>query len=207
MPDVPDLTMPAMSHPQQPAILGRTPIATGKFLALETIQWSDSAGQKRLWENACRVSSKAGQQQAGAALMICWLWPSDRLLLVRQFRPPAGGMVLEFPAGLIDAGEQAETAAIRELLEETGYTGQINRIYPPAYNTPGLSSERTWTTLITIDETAPINQDVKPNFQDGEDIAVLRIERDQLRAFIDQELSAGTQLDSKVVAYLAALGI
>lgn len=196
-----------MNDKTPPAIIGRQTIAKGKFLSLETIQWQDSAGHAREWENACRVSTDPTQPQAGAALMICWLEPSDRLLLVRQFRPPAGGLVLEFPAGLIDAREKAETAAIRELLEETGYTGRINRIYPPAYNTPGLSSEKTWTTLITIDENAPANLSIQPNWQDGEEIAVLLIARSGLRSFIDQELAAGTQLDSKVVAYLAALGV
>lgn len=40
-------------------------------------------------------------------------------LLVKQFRPPTGAMCLEFPAGLIDSGESAEAAALRELKEET----------------------------------------------------------------------------------------
>jgi ADP-ribose pyrophosphatase len=47
------------------------------------------------------------------------------VVLVRQFRPGPEAVLLELPAGVVDAGaEPAETAAT-ELLEETGYAGRI----------------------------------------------------------------------------------
>jgi ADP-ribose pyrophosphatase len=46
--------------------------------------------------------------------------PDGALLLVRQYRPPLGDWVLEFPAGYVDPGETPERAARRELREETG---------------------------------------------------------------------------------------
>lgn len=42
-------------------------------------------------------------------------------ILVRQHRPAIGRTLLEIPAGLIEEGETAEEAAIRECEEETGY--------------------------------------------------------------------------------------
>lgn len=45
----------------------------------------------------------------------------DEAVLVRQYRHGAQRITLEMPGGLIDPGEDAATAALRECLEETGY--------------------------------------------------------------------------------------
>ena len=45
----------------------------------------------------------------------------NRILLVRQYRPPVAAMTLELPAGHVEPGETPKQAARRELLEETGY--------------------------------------------------------------------------------------
>ena len=47
-----------------------------------------------------------------------------RVLLARQYRHAAGDYLWELPAGRIDEGEDALTAAKRELVEETGYAAQ-----------------------------------------------------------------------------------
>lgn len=49
------------------------------------------------------------------------LTPQDRLVMVRQFRPGPGRVVLSLPGGLVDDGERVQDAAARELREETGY--------------------------------------------------------------------------------------
>lgn len=45
-----------------------------------------------------------------------------QMILVRQYRPAVEQETLELPSGLVDSGESAEAAALRELQEETGYT-------------------------------------------------------------------------------------
>ncbi len=45
----------------------------------------------------------------------------DCFIMVRQFRHGTGEISLEFPAGMVDPGEEPLHAAIRELKEETGY--------------------------------------------------------------------------------------
>jgi ADP-ribose pyrophosphatase len=58
------------------------------------------------------------------AVMIVPLLDDGRLVVERQYRYPMGRVMLEFPAGKLDAGEPPLQCAIRELAEETGYTAR-----------------------------------------------------------------------------------
>jgi len=49
----------------------------------------------------------------------------NKVLLTKQFRPGSEKVFLELPGGVIDDNESPETAASRELLEETGFAGSI----------------------------------------------------------------------------------
>jgi ADP-ribose pyrophosphatase len=62
----------------------------------------------------------------GAVMVIPLLETPDglRLVLERQYRYPIGQVMIEFPAGKLDAGEDPFLCAQRELLEETGYTAR-----------------------------------------------------------------------------------
>ncbi|MDO9314108.1 MAG: NUDIX hydrolase [Burkholderiaceae bacterium] len=55
------------------------------------------------------------------AVMIVPLLDDGRLVVERQYRYPVAQVMLEFPAGKLEAGEAPLTCAIRELAEETGY--------------------------------------------------------------------------------------
>ncbi len=50
---------------------------------------------------------------------------TKEVLLEKIYRPPVNCYCIEFPGGLIDANESKEQAALRELKEETGYTGKL----------------------------------------------------------------------------------
>ena len=57
----------------------------------------------------------------GAVVVIAWL-DDGRVVLERQHRYPVGRVMVEFPAGKLDAGENPQFCGQRELLEETGYS-------------------------------------------------------------------------------------
>ncbi len=67
--------------------------------------------------------------------------PDGRLLLVRQYRHPAGRSLLELPAGTLDPGESPESCAERELQEETGYRPARLERLGGFYTAPGYCSE------------------------------------------------------------------
>ena len=86
-------------------IFDKTTLGEGKWLSLHELKYEDKNGKIRFWECASR------KKCAGAVLIIATLVPSGKLILIRQFRPPAGKFVLEFHAGLIDGDEAPETTA------------------------------------------------------------------------------------------------
>jgi ADP-ribose pyrophosphatase len=64
--------------------------------------------------------------QGGRTVAMVAITADEQVVLVRQFRPGPGRVLLELPGGNVEDGEDIEAAARRELLEETGFcAGQI----------------------------------------------------------------------------------
>lgn len=59
----------------------------------------------------------------GAVMIVAQL-DDGRLVLERQYRYPVQAVMIEFPAGKLDTGEDSLACARRELIEETGYTAR-----------------------------------------------------------------------------------
>ena len=70
------------------------------------------------------------------------------VLLVRQYRPPLEQMELGLPAGLVEPGEKPETAARRELVEETGYSGGKWETLGSLASSPSLKDN--WAYLFLV---------------------------------------------------------
>ena len=79
-------------------------------------------------------------EHKGAAVLAA-VTDEGKMVMVRQFRKPAEKVMLEAPAGKIDPGEDAETAALRELREETGYTAGKIEFLTKFYPCVGYSEE------------------------------------------------------------------
>lgn len=63
--------------------------------------------------------------------------PDEKFIMAREYRPGPGVIIDESPGGLMDEGEDPKLAAERELLEETGYKGEMHflgRTYISAYS-------------------------------------------------------------------------
>lgn len=63
------------------------------------------------------------------------------VLLVSQFRYAIDEEILEIPAGIVEDGEEFETAALRELQEEVGFTASELVHVGSFYTSPGFSNE------------------------------------------------------------------
>ncbi len=80
----------------------------------------------------------------GGAVGIVPLLDDGRVVLVRQYRYPVARVLLEWPAGKLDAGESQLGCAMRELAEETGYRAREWAFGGEIHNAPAYSTESIW---------------------------------------------------------------
>lgn len=76
------------------------------------------------------------------AVAVCAINPDNQVILVRQYRKPAEKTLLEIPAGKLEINEERESAAKRELEEETGYIAENLELITEMYGSPGFSNEK-----------------------------------------------------------------
>lgn len=185
----------------QPRRVSVRNLGVGKWLRLDEISYVDRDGKPRTWEAVQRC---AGQR---AAVIIACLRPSGKYVLIRQYRPALDGYVLEFPAGLIDAGEAPAACALRELREETGFHGVVRQVSSFVLNSPGMTGEGAFIVRMDIPEDVPANRAPAPRCEDGEHITVFCVAPEEVPAFVAAREKAGDVVDSKVVAFFLGAGV
>ena len=173
----------------------------GRWSNLVEFSYEDEKKQIRKWEGLHRKNN------AEAVIIIAKMKPSDRYIIIRQFRPPTNSYILEFPAGLVDSGETREQTATRELSEETGYFGEVEKISPRLYSSPGILSEAVSFAHIQVDENLPDNQRPTARNEPGEFITVFKKSVDEISKFFNQESSRGVKFDVKLYSYFLAQGV
>jgi ADP-ribose pyrophosphatase len=109
------------------------------------------------------------------------LTPDDRVVMVRQFRAGLHRDSLETPGGLLEAGEDPCTAGARELLEETGYSGDTPELLGTISPNPGLLAQRISTVVIRN-----ATQTAEPEPDQTEELTVELVPVSTIRALIKQ---------------------
>lgn len=113
-----------------------------------------------------------------------------RILFVRQHRHAAGKELLELPAGTLEAKEEPEACAQRELIEETGYAASVWRRLGAFYTAPGFCTEYMHVFAASGLEAATADQD------EDESITLEPLTLDEALARID----GGEVEDAKTIA-------
>ena len=124
------------------------------------------------------------------------------VLLVEQFRVPLDRVCIELPAGLIgddDGGEDesAETAAGRELEEETGYRAAKIETIGDFWSSPGMVSES-----FTLLRATGLTKVGLGGGTAGENITVHRVALDGLEEFLATRRAMGNAIDVRLLTLL-----
>ncbi len=144
------------------------------------------------------------RRSGNAVASIIAVTDASELLLVEQSRIPVAARVLELPAGLVGdevVGEAVETAAARELEEETGYRPDACRVLHTAPSSPGLTPERISlvraTGLVRVGAGGGV---------EGEEITVHRVPLASIGTWLAERVRAGVLVDHKIHAALWWIG-
>jgi ADP-ribose pyrophosphatase len=165
--------------------------------APEEIMWQGrfvSARRRGRWEYVTRAR--------GIRAAVILAVEDGHVLLVEQYRVPLGRMSIELPAGLIGddegaVGESADSAAARELEEETGYRADRIDTVGEFWSSPGMVGES-----FTLVRARGLTRVGPGGGTASEDITVHRVALAGLEAFLAERRAMGDAIDVRILVLL-----
>lgn len=134
----------------------------GKYITRYDLTYEAADGRTKIYEMISRkkelkTRGDLSGQQADSVVIIMHDEEGEKVLLNREFRMPCGDFVYNFPAGLIDPGENYEQSARRELKEETGLElVRITDVMKESFSAVGFSNEKNICVVgVAAGEFAP----------------------------------------------------
>lgn len=123
-------------------------ISDGKFIRRYDVTYETADHRTKVYEMISRDKNitdfkSLSEHSDDAVVLIMHDRSGEHILLNREFRMAVGRPVYNFPAGLIDPGEDFRDSAKRELMEETGLKlVSIEDILYGSYSAVGFSNEK-----------------------------------------------------------------
>jgi ADP-ribose pyrophosphatase len=159
----------------------------GNWLALKQTTYKNNKNQEVNWESIQRTNTNM-------TVVICAkLIPSERYILLKQYRAPINNYVIGFPAGLVENGT-IEAAAVRELEEETGYIGVVKEISPTIAANAALLTDKIRLVYMEVNESLSKNIAPKQNLEAAEEIEVMLIKRHEIKDFLVNKANEGLEI-------------
>ena len=116
---------------------------------------------------------------AGHAAVIIPETENNEFIMIKEPRTPIRKTVIAFPAGMIEAGENEEEGAIRELEEETGFrAGKIKKLRE-VYPAIGYSNEKV--TIFLAKDLIKTHR----HLDETEDIEVIKVPITEIKEMLD----------------------
>ena len=171
------------------------------------------------WEYIERTSKRANKEVDGIDVVATVKYKNkpSKIVLIANYRPAIDRYIIEFPAGLVESGDETADAR-RELREETGYTakpearisrrdGAIPILSPILYGDPWKSTEASKVAVLEIDGDDEVNLKVRQTLEITESIEVHLVDvgSGMMNNILELCRKHDYSLEAKVYTY--ALGI
>lgn len=115
----------------------------------------------------------------------------NEVVLIEQFRHGIGQITLEIPGGMVDEGENPQTAAQRELLEETGFSADEFVLLGKSHPNPAINNNLVYHYLAVDCEKTR-----ETSFDDHESVVTKLVSLDN----VDELVAKGEITHSLVIA-------
>jgi ADP-ribose pyrophosphatase len=181
------------------------PSSEAKWVKLQKATYTDAKGKERIWEIASRkTTGKSGVDAVAMGNIIYHPTKPPSTILVIQFRPPVKAFTIEWPAGLIDADESPEEAAVRELYEETGYHGKVISSSPPVSADPGMTSATLVLCMVEI-HLGENDPEPEQHLEESEDIQRVNVPLSELYERLEEFAKEGYVVAAKLYHWAAGV--
>ena len=166
-------------------------LSKNKYLSLYSADYINKNGKVKNWTIASRKDLetienkffKNEEDKIDAVVIIAKHVDENKLVVIRQYRVPINGYVIELPAGLVDGNESFEEAVKRELKEETGLDLiDIDReaTKEKSYVSVGMTDESIALVKCTCNGIVS-----NENLEEDEDIEVVMLSKEEAKELIN----------------------
>lgn len=173
-----------------------TKMTDNRFLNLYSLDMVSDTGKHSTYYVSSRAEKvedlkiKTRQNKADGVIIFAVYKESEtheeKVVLIRQYRCPIDDYIYEFPAGLVDEGEDFKTAGARELKEETGLDFEpvpAEDMYTkPFFTTIGMTDESCGTVYGYAS-----GKPSKAGQEETEDIEIVLADRKEVARILKEE--------------------
>jgi ADP-ribose pyrophosphatase len=186
-------------------------ISRSKFVTLTKINFEDEDGKQCVWECAERKVVEGLTGKDAVAILAILKSKTNAFplstVVIEQYRPPIDKLIIELPAGLLNPGpnpgdpdEGAESAALRELEEETGYKATLEDVIecsPTVVSDPGMTTAKMKLVVVKVELDNEMEYPA-PHPDPGEHIVVKVVELAKLKQVLEEYNKKGFMVDARL---------